>query len=230
MGKRGVLGRRAFLKFGAAALATGCVNIGRGKSSADYSVVIVYLDYFHEPDLALILRLLDDAREVRHTFVVTHGPIIPSNPVTAPGRYRDGLFAQVEQTEQRRALVKAICRRNAIVLAGHCHRTELEEIVTPDGRLTQFMGSSVWATEKTANAVPHRTEAAQYGVIPKKFQKGYDPADAESLFAEFRPYITRYVSCGLQRHFLHEVRGDAVSASLRGGDSPKDLRRYSLMG
>ena len=192
--------------------------------------LFVYLDYFHEPDLALILRLLDDARDVRHTFVVTHGPIIPSNPATAPGRYRDGLFAKVEQTEQRRALVKALCRRNAIVLAGHCHRTELEEIVTPDGCVTQFMGSSVWATEKTANAVPHRTEVAQYGVIPKKFQKGYDPVDAEALFAEFRSFVTRYVSSGLQGRFLLEVRGDAVSVSLRGGDSPEELRRYSLRG
>ena len=35
---------------------------------------------------------------------------------------------------------------------------------------------------------------------------------------------------GLQGRFRLVVRGDAVSVSLRGGDSPKDLRRYSLMG
>lgn len=190
----------------------------------------VYLDYFHEPDLDLILRLLDDARDVRHTFVVMHGPIIPSNPATAPGRYRDGLFAKLEQSEQRHALVKALCRRNAIVLAGHCHRTEIEEIVRPEGRITQFMGSSVWSSEKTAQAQPHRNGPANYGIIPKKFKKGYDPKDAEALFAEFRPYVTRYVSSGLQGRVLLEVRGSSVSVSLRGGDAAAELRRYSLRG
>lgn len=192
--------------------------------------LFVYLDYFHEPDLPLILRLLDDARDVRHTFVVTHGPLIPSNPATAPGRYRDGLFAQPGRDAERRALVKTLLKRHAVVLAGHCHRTEIEEMATPAGRFVQFMGSSVWANDAGAVKTPHKTDRDQYGVVPKKFAKGYDPADAESLFAEFRPHVTRYVSSGLQGRFLLEVRGDAVSVSLRGGDAPQELRRYALKG
>ena len=44
------LGRRAFLTFGAAALPAGCVNIGRGESPADDSVVMPGDVHFDSPD------------------------------------------------------------------------------------------------------------------------------------------------------------------------------------
>ena len=181
------------------------------------------------PDFDRIRSLLESNRDARHVFLVAHYPVIPNNPVTGrEGAYREVLLGAREQTDERRELLKLLCRRQAIALVGHSHRTELIEVQTPEGRLTQFMGSSVWAKPKSAVLPPRLTGKENYGVIPARHPRGYDLTDAAELFGEYRPLVTRYATSGLQGRYLLEVSGSSVRVSIRGGDSPDVLRHYEL--
>ena len=88
-------------------------------------------------DYGLILRLLDESRDARYTFVVSHGPFF----CTA----RWSLLGAEKQDAQRAELTRRLAERKAIVLAGHTHRMEFDECVFPEGRMTQAVVNSVWS-------------------------------------------------------------------------------------
>ena len=164
--------------------------------------LFLYAD-FNYPDPERILNLLEDNANVRHTFLVSHGAVMP----VAPG--------------------SVLCRRNAIALVGHNHVTSFADLKTPEGRLTQFMATSVWAAEGQADKPPKYTSPAEYARLPKK-AKDYDIADARALFGEYRPHMKDFFFSGQQGRFMLDVSDTAITMTAHGGDHAEASRTFTL--
>ena len=185
--------------------------------------LFLYAD-FNYPDPERILNLLEDNAKVRHTFLVSHGAVVP----VAPGaHFRWFLLGKKEQESARRKLFSVLCRRHAIALVGHNHVTSFADLKTPEGRLTQFMATSVWAAEGQADKAPKYTAPAEYARLPKK-AKDYDLADARALFGEYRPHLKDFFSSGQQGRFMLDVSDTAITMTAHGGDHAEASRTFTI--
>ena len=101
------------------------------------------------------------------------------------------------------------------------------DLAAPEGRLTQFMATSVWDAEKQATAKPKFTSSAEYARLPKQ-AKGYDLSDARSLFGEYRPHLREFFMSGLQGRCRLDVSDDAVTMTVFGGDCAEPSRVFAL--
>ena len=73
--------------------------------------VFIVVDFNEpRPDFALLKRLLAESEDARYTFIVSHGPVIPS------GQMRWFLLGKKKRDEERRELRTILARRNAIAL------------------------------------------------------------------------------------------------------------------
>ena len=188
--------------------------------------LFLYAD-FNYPDHERILNLLEDNANVRYTFLVSHGAVVP---VAGFGpHYRWFLLGKKEMTAVRRRLFSELCRREAIALVGHNHITTFSDLKTPEGRLTQFMATSVWSDEMQAEKPPKHTSAADYARFPKT-AKGYDLADARALFDEYRPYMRDFFCSGQQGRFMLDVSDASVTMTAYGGDRTEPARMFILRG
>ncbi len=185
--------------------------------------LFLYAD-FNYPDPERILNLLEDNANVRHTFLVSHGAVVP----VAPGaHFRWFLLGKKEQESARRKLFSVLCRRHAIALVGHNHVTSFADLKTPEGRLTQFMATSVWAAEGQADKAPKYTAPAEYARLPKK-AKDYDLADARTLFGEYRPHVKDFFFSGQQGRFMLDVSDTSVTMTAYGGDHAEASRTFTI--
>ncbi len=185
--------------------------------------LFLYAD-FNFPDHERILNLLEDSKDARYTFLVSHGAVVP---VSLGSHFRWFLLGRKEQTAARRKLFSELCRRRAIALVGHNHMTSLADLKTPEGRLTQFMSTSVWSAEKQALAQPKHTSPDGYARLPKE-AKDYDLADANGLFGEYRPYLSDFFLSGQQGRFMLEVSDKSVTVTAHGGDRAEPSRTFTL--
>ena len=179
---------------------------------------------FNFPDCPRILHLLEDNPDVRYTFIVSHGAVVP---VCGGRNFRWFLLGWKKHAVARRRLFAELCRRRAIALVGHNHQTSLAELVTPEGRLTQFMATSVWEAERQATVQPRHTTPDGYGKFPKK-AKDYDADDARALFGEYRPHLTDFFMSGQQGRCRLDVSDAAVTMTVFGGDSAEPSRTFVL--
>lgn len=179
---------------------------------------------FNFPDVARILHLLEDNPDVRYTFIVSHGAVVP---VGAGPYFRWFLLGRKEHAEKRRMLFAELCRRNAIAIVGHNHHTVFADLKTKFGRLTQFMATSVWAAEREATAKPKFTSSAEYARLPKQ-AKDYDVSDARTLFGEYRPHLREFFVSGLQGRCRLDVSNKAVTMTVFGGDCAEPSRVFTL--
>ena len=187
--------------------------------------LFLYAD-FNFPDPERILNLLEDNANVRHTFLVSHGAVVPVGPGKS---FRWFLLGKKEHEAARRKLFSVLCRRNAIALVGHNHVTTFADLKTPEGRLTQFMATSVWSAEGQADKPPKHTSPSEYARLPKK-TKDYDLADARALFDEYRPHVTDYYLSNQQGRFMLEVSDASVTVTAYGGDRAEPTRTFRLRG
>ena len=185
--------------------------------------LFLYAD-FNFPDYERILNLLEDNKDVRHTFLVSHGAVVP---VGLGAHYRWFLLGKKEHTAARRKLFSVLCRRNAIALVGHNHVTTFADLKTPEGRLTQFMATSVWSVERQADSPAKHTSPADYAKIPKT-SKQYDVDDARALFGEYRPHLTDWFLSNRQGRFMLDVSDTAVTVTAYGGDHAEASRTFTL--
>lgn len=205
-------------------------ELGRSVDSTTFAFrqgpdLFLYAD-FNFPDHERILNLLEDNANVRHTFLVSHGAVVPVG--TGP-HFRWFLLGKKEHAAARRKLFSELCRRNAIALVGHNHITSFADLKTPKGRLTQFMATSVWAAERQADMPPKHTSSEGYARLPKK-TRDYDLADARTLFAEYRPHIKDFFLSGLQGRFMLDVSDTTVTMTASGGDRAEAARVFVLRG
>ena len=187
--------------------------------------LFLYAD-FNYPDHERILNLLEDNSGVRYTFLVSHGAVVP---VGLGSHYRWFLLGKKEHTAARRKLFAELCRRNALALVGHNHIMTMADLKTPEGRLTQFMATSVWSAEKQADYPPKHTSPEGYARLPKATNE-YDLGDARALFGEYRPHVRDYFLSSQQGRFMLEVSDSSVTMTAYGGDRAEASRVFALRG
>ena len=144
--------------------------------------------------------------DARYSFVVTHGPVIPTDSKW----YYQPLC--MGSAANRRTLRATLLAHEAIVFAGHIHWTELEECVTDDGRITQIVASSVFGGENQATYAPKWSDPSKFGV---------NSTDAERLAVlnEYKPALVRYVYSNMAGFFRVEVSPQGVVARLFPGSA-----------
>jgi predicted phosphodiesterase len=101
---------------------------------------------FTQADVARIEQLLRGAEGARHTFVVVHSPVFPYDSASYWWWILLG-SRDDKRAEERRYVRRLLASRQAVVLCGHTHKTELLDWYGDGGRITQMTMSSVWAKE-----------------------------------------------------------------------------------
>lgn len=185
--------------------------------------LFLYAD-FNRPNYGRILNLLEDCPNARYTFLVSHGAVVP---VSIGRHFRWFMMGEKARTSVRRKLFSELCRRQAVALVGHNHITSFADINAPEGRLAQFMATSVWSEKRQAAAKTDYASPKDYARFPKK-AKDYDLADAKALFGEYSPYVKGFFSSGLQGRYMLNVSDRAVTMTAYGGDSAEPVRTFVL--
>lgn len=110
------------------------------ENSANYAVMydkdlFIYFDSM-KPNVDFVEKALEEHKDARHVFFLTHLPVIPSGEGRRPDWIVYGMRSDNAQERQR--LLKLLARHNAIVLCGHIHRTVLSRYRSEDGTITQL--------------------------------------------------------------------------------------------
>lgn len=183
----------------------------------------------------LVKRLLDENRDVRYTFVVTHGGVFPFDSWACRWFYLGGVHesrldlpANSRADALRREMRAAFARRNVIVLCGHTHHLELKDAEFPEGRIT----------EMTMNSVPCKTGGGEFPGEPEVLREGVesygnvgwakDDASAAALFAEYRPFLRRYYLAKAAGHAKMRVSDDGVWFDYYGRDAVRPTKTFRL--
>ena len=172
---------------------------------------------FNSPSMAVIEEALAAYPNARYTFLMTHGPVLPSDTTT----YTWHLWGGADSAVNRLKLRKMLLERDVIVLAGHLHTTELTEVMTDEGRITQVIASSVWSPESRARSKPYLFGPADYGARQ-------ETAPGQDRFAEYRPAVTRYLRSVLAGYMRMEVGARGVTMRVYGGDSSSPAHVWRL--
>ena len=183
------------------------------------------LDFnFAEKQTDLVKRILDGNRDVRYTFVVTHGGVLPFDSWKCRWFYLGG-----EDVAQRRREMRAVfAKRNAIVLCGHTHHLELKEAQFPEGVIT----------EMTMNSVPCKSDGGEFPAEPDVVREGAenygnvdwakdDPSFA-ALFGEYRPFMRRYFFADAAGHARMRVSDGGVWFDYYGRGSTEVTKTFRL--
>ncbi len=189
------------------------------------------------PDADALFAALADSDGARHTFLVSHGPVSP----TDNWGYFWFLFGEKRHTETRRHLRHELTRRNAIVLAGHMHCTSLMEWKDREGTLVQFIANSVWTRDDMASAPLVADDPRCFGSLyvnrkakdePEEYDGAYTTRSrAEALaliseYADMRQY-KRWDSAG---HYRLLVSPDSVDMLFYPGDALVPSMTFALKG
>ena len=178
------------------------------------------------PDFALLKKLLAESEDARYTFIVSHGPVIPSGESTW------FLYGRNGKTAQRRELRALLARRNAIALSGHTHLLEYYDCAFPEGRITQFVFNSVWAKPKWANPKFPSGGAENYGASKGKGERhgAVRPDELQQLIDEYKPFVRDALCCRTAGHYRLEVSDNRVAVVFYNGDATKPIRTFTLRG
>ena len=168
-----------------------------------------------------IQDLFDRSRGARHTFVVVHSPVFPYDSTSY---YWWILFGnrQDSRADERRWVRSLLASRNAIVLCGHTHKTELLDWEGDGGRITQMTMSSVWAKESQGTYTVKASGADGYGSL-------MEPTEASTaLLNEYRPGIRRYSYANAAGSYKLFVGDKDVHVDFYAGNSPCLSERFKL--
>ena len=181
------------------------------------------------PDIALLKRLLAESADARYVFVVSHGPAIPN----CAGTWF--LLGGSKYEAARREIRGLMAARNAIVLSGHTHCLEYYDCAFPNGRITQFVANSLWASEDAAKIVVRDEGAAMYGrratVAKGRHGREIPKIMRTSLLRlanEYRPFVKDYLFANAAGHYRLEVSDARVAVQFFGGDATSPTRTFVL--
>ena len=172
---------------------------------------------FNSPTMSVIEEALAAHPDARYKFLMTHGPVLPSDTTN----YTWHLWGGADSAVNRLKLRKMLLERDVIVLAGHLHTTELTEVMTDEGRITQVIASSVWAPESRARSKPYLSGPTDYGARQ-------ETAPGQDRFAEYRPAMTRYLRSSLAGYMRMEVGARGVTMRVYGGASSTPAHGWRL--
>lgn len=179
----------------------------------------IFID-FNKPDDEETERLLKATEGARHTFLVTHGPILPSDVESCRWFYHGK--AGKADTAARLHFRRLFARRNAIVLCGHTHRTDFKDWWGDGGRITEMTLSSVWSSESKKEYRPLQTSPEQYGMFHSNcVAKGTNKKikDESALYAEYRPGLKQFSSSVAAGCYKMTVGKRHIAIDFYGGDS-----------
>jgi len=177
--------------------------------------------------LARQLKLLAENTAERYTFVVVHGGVIPFD---SRGDRRWFYLGAPDLDVERRQMRALLAARNAIVLSGHTHHLELKDATFPEGRITEMTMNTVFldgTRENPAEPIVLADRVEQYGrVLMQNGQKLTE--NLEPLYAEYRPYLTRYYLARGVGHAQLRVSDNGVLFDYFGHDSRVPTKIFSL--
>ena len=170
---------------------------------------------FGKTTVEKVEKLFDEAKGARHTFVVVHSPVFPYDNA----KYWWWILfgnRQDSRAEERRFARQLMASRNAVVLCGHTHKTELLDWYGDGGRITQMTMSSVWANESQGKYKVLASGADGYGSRSK-----FENEDAaKRLFEEYRPGILRYTCANAAGSYKLVVKDEDIHVEFYAGNSP----------
>jgi hypothetical protein len=182
--------------------------------------VFIAID-FNNPNLDYIKKLLDESSDARYTFVVSHGPVVPS------GLTNWILFGKKPFGAQRRELRALLAKRNAIALSGHTHRLEFIDCKFPEGQLTQFVFNSVWNMPTKPTEYVLATTPDQYGKHSNG-SKEAKPKIFKTLVGEYAPYVQKYHFAIAAGHYRLDVSDAGVEVLFYDADSLEPAKTFKL--
>ena len=178
---------------------------------------------FGKTTIEKVENLFDAAKGARHTFVVVHSPVFPYDSA----KYWWWILfgnRQDSRAEERRFARQLMASRNAVVLCGHTHKTELLDWYGDGGRITQMTMSSVWANEAQGKYKVLASGADGYG-SRSKFE---NEETAKRLFEEYRSGILRYTYANAAGSYKLFVEDNDVYVDFYAGNSPRLSERFYL--
>ena len=183
---------------------------------------------FTQADVARIEQLLRGAEGARHTFVVVHSPVFPYDSASywwwiLLGRRDD------KRAEERRHVRRLLASRQAVVLCGHTHKTELLDWYGDGGRITQMTMSSVWAKESQGAWTEKVSSPDGYGSqMLKSHPELGEPGPVQDLFNEYRPGVRRYSWADAAGSYKLLVGPDDIFVDFYAGSSTLLSHRFQL--
>ena len=141
-------------------------------------------------------------------------------------------------TEARRALFARLVARNAIVLCGHLHVTQIRRWRRGGGELVEFCASSVWRPQEDTVALLASTPA-QFGEYarahPTPMDEDHDGClqkrTQEEILAlqdESRPGLVEYRKYRAAGHYLLRVSDSGVAVDFYACDSLSPTETFRL--
>ena len=182
---------------------------------------------FNRPDDAEIEKMLLETKDARHTFVISHGPLLPMDAQSCRWFFHGGK----NDTEARRHFREEFAKRNVIALCGHSHCTTLTEWKGDGGIITQMEMNSVWSSEERGVYNVITDNPADYGtkrMSMKTMPDGSPIVDESALFEEYRPGLVRYIHSTTAGSFKLNVGPKHVTLDFYAGDSATKTRTFKL--
>lgn len=179
---------------------------------------------FERVEPAAVADEIDGITGARWVFLVTHGPFTLSEERS--WRWRLGGRKSVG----RERLYETLCRRHAVVLSGHTHRTAFYRHETPSGSFCEFTLNSVWSEPKRGAVETLVEGAVNYGRRVKECAAAADAEDLERELSFFRRGLHEYFLCDVAAHALLDVSDDTVTLALYPGLDREPGRMFRLAG
>ena len=183
---------------------------------------------FNHPDMERIEQLLMESEGARHTFIVVHCPVFPYDSASYWWWFLFG-SRDDKRAEERRHVRRLLAEREAIVLCGHTHKTELLDWYGDGGRITQMTMSSVWAKESQGTWSEKVSSPEGYG---SQMLNGHpelgEPGPVQDLFNEYRPGVQRYSWADAAGSYKLLVSPKEVFVDFYAGDSELLSNRFQL--
>ena len=193
--------------------------------SGDDSYLV--LDFNH-PDVEKIEQLLAESEGARHTFIVVHCPVFPYDSASYWWWFLLG-SRNDKRAEERRHVRQLLATREAIVLCGHTHKTELLDWYGDGGRITQMTMSSVWAKESQGTWAEKVSSPEGYGSqMLKSHPELGEPGPVQDIFNEYRPGVQRYSWADAAGSYKLLVTPKEVYVDFYAGNSEFLSNRFQL--
>ncbi len=183
---------------------------------------------FTQADVVRIEQLLRGAEGARHTFVVVHSPVFPYDSASYWWWILLG-SRDDKRAEERRHVRRLLASRQAVVLCGHTHKTELLDWYGDGGRITQMTMSSVWAKESQGAWTEKVSSPDGYGSqMLKSHPELGEPGPVQDLFNEYRPGVRRYSWADAAGSYKLLVGPDDIFVDFYAGSSTLLSHRFQL--
>ena len=186
---------------------------------------------FNDPDDTLIDQMLKECEGARHTFVLTHGPVLPYDGGSCRWFFHGGKSA--EETAARRHFRKVFAQRNALCICGHIHTTELADWYGDGGRITQMTVNSVWSKPELGTYSCTSDQPRDYGDIhemakSKKKEDGSKYEDDSGLLNEYKLGLKTYIRSTSAGSYKMNVSDRHVTIDFYAGNSQKISKHFVL--